>query len=120
MTGGTLRDEQGRTIYPVIVTFIEYGKNSTGTDNGNNITSQTVAYLYQKNSNGSNNGNRDSLSVPSIKIWGGQNIVGGYIPYTFQGKHNVHVTASWEGTRPEPPPKEDFRLNESEIAGLLR
>ena len=114
------RDAQGRPIYPVTVTFIEYGKDSTGNDNGHKIISQTVVYSYLKNSKDSNNGNRDSLSVPSIKIWGGQNIVGGYIPYTFQGKHNVHVTASWEGTRPEPPPKEDFRLNESEIAGLLR
>ena len=97
MTDGTLLDAQGRPIYPVIVTFTEYGKDSTGTDNGKNITSQTVVYSYSKNSTGSNNGNRGS--VPSIKIWGGADIVGGYIPYTFKGQYNVHVTASWEGTR---------------------
>ena len=100
MTDNTIRDEQGRPIYPVIVTFIEYGKDSTGTDNGNNITSQTVVYSYIKNYKGSNNGNRDSLSVPSIKIWGGGNIVGRYIPYTFQGKYNTSVTALLEGTSP--------------------
>ena len=100
MTDDTIRDAQGRPIYPVIVTFIEYGKDSTGNDNGHNITSQTVVYSYFKNYEGSNNGNRDNLSVPSIKIWGGNNIVGNYIPYTFKGNHNLHVTANWEGTSP--------------------
>ena len=100
MTDDTIRDAQGRPIYPVIVTFIEYGKDSTGTDTGKNITSQTVAYSYQKNLKNSNNGNRGSLSVPSIKIWGGENIIGGYTTYTFRGKYNMHVTASWEGTSP--------------------
>ena len=98
MTDDTIRDAQGRPIYPVIVTFIEYGKDSEGNDNGNNITSQTVAYSYTKNSKSDNNGNRENLSVPSIKIWGGQDIVGGYIPYTFKGKNNYSVTASWKGT----------------------
>ena len=97
MTDGTMRDAQGRTIYPVIVTFIEYGKDSKGSDNGNNITSQTVVYSYVQNIQSSNNGTRDNLSVPSIKIWGGTNIVGGYIPYTFQGQYNVDVSASWKG-----------------------
>ena len=96
MTDDTIRDAKGRPIYPVIVTFIEYGKDSTDNDNGRSITSQTVVYSYLKNYKDSNNGNRDSPS-PSIKIWGGHNIVGGYIPYTFQGKYNVHVTASLEG-----------------------
>ena len=100
MTDDTIRDEQGRPIYPVIVTFTEYGKDSEGNDNGNTITSQTVVYSYQKNSKSSNNGNRASLSVPSINIWGGESIVGDYIPYTFQGQYNMHVTASWEGTSP--------------------
>ena len=94
MTNGTLHDAQGRPIYPVIVTFTEYGKDSTGTDNGKNITSQTVVYSYTKDSTGSNNGTWDSRGT---KIWGGNNIVGGYIPYTFKGKYNYHVTASWEG-----------------------
>ena len=98
MTDGTLHDAQGRPIYPVIVTFTEYGKDSTGTDNGKNITSQTVVYSYTKNNTSSNNGSRDSLSVPSINIWGGTDIVGGYITYTFKGKYNYAVTASWEGT----------------------
>ena len=97
MTNGILRDEQGRTIYPLIVTFIEYGKDSKGDDNGRNITSQTVVYSYA-NHKGSNNDNRSSLSIPSIKIWSGYDIVGGYIPYTFQGQYNMNVTASWEGT----------------------
>ena len=100
MTNDTLLDAQGRPIYPVIVTFTEYGKDSTGTDNGHNITSQTVVYSYQKNIKSNNNGTRDSLSVPSIKIWGGQHIVGGYIPYTFNGEYNIHVTAIWEGASP--------------------
>ena len=99
MTNDIIRDAQGRPIYPLIVTFIEYGKDSSGNANGNNITSQTVVYSYRKDNKNSNHGNRGSLSVPSIKIWGGQDIVGGYIPYTFQGKYNVSVTASWEGTR---------------------
>ena len=98
MTDGTLRDAQGLPIYPVIVTFTEYGKDSKGNDNGNNIISQTVVYSYAKNSKGNNNGNRGS--VPSIKIWAGYDIVGGYIPYTCQGKYNVRVAASWEGTSP--------------------
>ena len=105
MTNGTLRDEQGRTFYPVIVTFIEKGKDSKGADNGKDITSQTVAYSYQKGNEGSNNGSRDSLSVPSIKVWGGVDIVGGYIPYTFQGKYNLHVRVSWKGTSQQPQPK---------------
>ena len=98
MTDGTIRDAQGLPIYPVIVTFTEYGKDSKGNDNGTTITSQTVVYSYRKNNENSNNDNRDSLSVPSIKIWGGLDIVGGYIPYTFKGKYNFSVLASWEGT----------------------
>ena len=100
MTNGTLRDEQGRTIYPVIVTFIEYVRDSTGNNTGKNITSQTVVYSYQKGNTNSNHGNRTSLSDKSIKIWGGVDIVGGYIPYTFKGKYNSSVTARWEGTSP--------------------
>ena len=98
MTDNIISDAQGRPIYPLIVTFIEYGKDSTGTDNGQNITSQTVVYSYLKNNTNSNHGTRNSTSIPSIKIYGGESIVGRYIPYTFQGKYNSHVTASWEGT----------------------
>ena len=98
MTDDTIRDAQGRPIYPVIVTFIEYGKDSTGNDNGNNITSQTVAYSYIKNNTDGNTGTRANLSVPSIRIWGGNHIVGRYIPYTFKGEYNTSVLASWEGT----------------------
>ena len=97
MTDGTIRDVQGSIIYPVIVTFIEYGKDSKGEDNGQDITSQTVVYSYIKDHKSNNNGTRDNLSVPSIKIWGGHNIVGGYIPYTFKGQYNLHVTAILEG-----------------------
>ena len=98
MTGGTILDEEGRPIYPVIVTFTEIGMNpqsSGGGTNGKNIISQTVAYSYIKNGTGGNNGKRDSLSVPSINIWGGGQIVGGSIPYTFQGEHNYQVRAAW-------------------------
>ena len=90
-------DEYGRPIYPVTATITEYGKDSTGADNGQNITSQTVVYSYYKTPRASNTATRDNLSDPSIRIWFYSTLVDGYMSYTFKGEYNRHVSVSFGG-----------------------
>ena len=89
--GGQMTDAQGRPVYTLAVTFIEYGIDKQGNSTGDDITSQSTAYSYSVVNNEVSYGNRDYLSEQTITIYGGSHIVGGAIPYTFKGQYNKHV-----------------------------
>ena len=89
--GGQMTDAQGRPVYTLAVTFIEYGIDEQGNSTGDNITSQSTAYSYSRVNNEVSYGNRNYLSEQTITIYGGSHIVGGAIPYTFKGQYNKHV-----------------------------
>ena len=86
MTDGTIRDKEGRTIYPVIVTFTERHKN------GNQIVSHEVVFSYSNNitisTTISNNGKPKSF----VNL--GNLIVGGGVEYTYKSAEATSVNVS--------------------------
>ena len=92
-----MTDKYGRTIYPVVVKFIEFGLDSNGNKTNDNITSQSVVYSHNPNPRESGYGKRTYLSDPGTAIYLGSNVVDGYIPYTFKGQYNKLVKAMLGG-----------------------
>ena len=89
--GGQMTDAHGRPVYTLAVTFIEYGIDKQGNRTGDDITSQSTAYSYSTVNNEVSYGIRNYISEQTITIYGGSNIVGGMIPYTFKGQYNKSV-----------------------------
>ena len=85
MPDGTLRDAQGRTIYPVTVTFTEYDETY------NEIVSQAVVYSYSKNIFVTNNAYSHGKSKSFVNL--GNSIVGGGVEYTYKSAQPDSVTA---------------------------
>ena len=86
MTNGTIRDEEGRTIYPVIVTFTERHKN------GNQIVSHEVVFSYSNNITISTTISTNGQSKSFVKL--GNSIVGGGVEYTYKSAEATSVNAS--------------------------
>ena len=85
MTGGTIRDEQGRTIYPVVVKFTER------LNNGTEIVSREVAFSYSKNITTYNIVFTNGQSKSFVKL--GNSIVGGGVEYTYKSAEATYVSA---------------------------
>lgn len=85
MTNGTIRDEKGRIIYPVVVTFTESDKT------GNEIVSQEVAFTYSKNFITTSSVAYDGQSKVFVRLG---NIIGGGVEYTYKSERPVSVSAS--------------------------
>lgn len=86
MTNGTIRDEGGRTIYPVIVTFTERHKN------GNQIVSSEVVFSYSERISVTSNIINDGKSKSFVGL--GTSIVGGGVEYTYKSAEATSVSAS--------------------------
>ena len=86
MTNGTIRDEAGRTIYPVVVTFTERHKD------GNQIVSNGVVFSYSKNISVTNNISNNGKSKVFVDL--GTKIVGGGVEYTYKSAEATFVSAS--------------------------
>ena len=86
MTDGTIRDKEGRTIYPVVVTFTERHKN------GNQIVSYGVVFSYSKNISVTSNIINDGKPKSFVDL--GTSIVGGGVEYTYKSAEATSVSAS--------------------------
>ena len=86
MTNGTIRDEEGRTIYPVIVTFTERHKD------GKQIVSYGVVFSYSKNISVTSNITNNGKSKSFVDL--GTSIVGGGVEYTYKSAEATSVSAS--------------------------
>ena len=91
---GPKYDEYGRRLYPVSVTYTEYGLDEQGNKTGDNITSYGNAYSYNNYWDDTTRvGSRSNLSETTIAIPTGAVTVNGVIPYTFKGEYNRQVIA---------------------------
>ena len=86
MTDGTLHDEQGRPIYPAIVTFTERHKD------GNQIVSNGVVFSYPKNISVTRIISNNGKSKVFVDL--GTSIVGGGVEYTYKSAEATFVSAS--------------------------
>ena len=86
MTDGTIRDKEGRTIYPVIVTFTERHKN------GNQIVSYGVVFSYSENIYITSSVSTNGKSKSFVNL--GSSIVGGGVEYTYKSAEATSVNAS--------------------------